>query len=243
MWHKNKIAKEKDNIEYPELVLSSPEGAPWFSFPLSVVNPIRLLISRVGRKGEIPPRLSFTAALRREGVSYVCWAFATTLAYDFETSVCVVDLNWYWPSVLSTKFSAYGGLGAVLAGDTPLKRAVIPTRKSNLAVLPAGSLIMDQRPHFARSAVLKETLLELNKLYDHLVLDVPAVLASNDAIPLASLGTAFCLVIHQGVTSIEEVKSALRDLDHIANMGVVLNRYRSKTPEFILKLMNSYSIA
>lgn len=223
-----------------QLVLPSIDGAPLFAFPMPVIHPIRRLISRLGRKDEIPPNIAFAAALRQEGVSYISWAFAATMAFDLETSVCIVDLNWSWPSDINTRFTISGGLGAVLTGTAALDHAVVPTGKSNLSFLPAGNLPASERAYFARNAVMKEIILELNARYDHLVLDIPAVLASNDAIPLASLATACCLVIRQGVTSMTEVKSALSDLDHIPTLGVVMNKYRFDIPKFVLKFVDPY---
>jgi Mrp family chromosome partitioning ATPase len=236
MWPSKNTRNEL--LEIPELVLTSVDGAPWIAFPQPVIYPIRRLISRLKRKGDIPQRLVFAAALRREGVSYITWAFATTLAFDIETSVCIVDLNWCWPSEIGRKFAISGGIGAVLSGGSGIDHVLVQTGKPNLAYLPAGNLPPAERAYFARSAALRDTLMELNTRYDHLILDVPAVLSCNDAIPLASLGTACCLVIHQGVTSIKEVKSALSDLDHIPNLGVVMNQYRFSTPEFILNFIN-----
>src|SRR5512138_478639 len=103
MLFKNKI--EKVASQAPELVMPSPGGEAWATFPLTVVDPMRRLISRMGRKESIPARLSFVAALRQEGVSYITWAFATTLAYDLKTSVCIVELNWWWPSELSRQIT------------------------------------------------------------------------------------------------------------------------------------------
>jgi Mrp family chromosome partitioning ATPase len=228
----------KEPEKLPELVLPAVDGNPLVIYPMSVIHPIRRLISRLARKGDIPQRIAFASALRQEGVSYIAWAFATTLAFDLETSVCIVDLNWWWPSDIFTKTPGTGGLGAVLAGDATLERVVVQTGKPNLAFLPAGKIPDSERAYFARSAILKDTILELNTRYDHLVLDVPAVLASNDAIPLASLGTACCMVIHQGVTSIKEVKSALSDLDHMPNLGVVMNKYHLDIPNFFLKYVD-----
>ena len=241
MWYLKK--REKKFEEKSQLVVRSPDGAPWAAFPPSVVDPIRRLISRLSRNEQIPARLSFVSALRREGVSYISWAFATTMAHDVETSVCIVDLNWWWPSEFAANFPGSAGLGAVLAGETPLESVVVLTGNPNLAILPAGQIPSEERSYLARSAVLNETLLELNARYDHLILDVPAILASNDAIPLASFGTACCLVIHQGVTAVEEVKSALSDLNHLIHLGVVMNKYHLATPEFILKFINPYSFA
>lgn len=241
MWRRSKKIEKPEGLH--DLILPSPEGAPWAAFPPIVVDPIRRFISRLESKEAIPTRLSFVAALRREGVSYISWAFATTLAHDFETSVCIVDLNWWWPSEFIAKIRGSRGLGPVFTEKTPLERAIVQAGKPNLAILPAGELPLAERAHFARSEVLKEILMELNARYDHLILDIPAVLAANDAIPLASLGTACCLVIYQGVTSIDEVKSALSDLEHIPNLGVVMNRYRLATPRFVQKFVCPSSYA
>jgi Mrp family chromosome partitioning ATPase len=235
-------APKKVEPQVPELILPSPQGETWMAFPWTVVDQMRRLISRLGRKEAIPPRLSFVAALRQEGVTYISSAFATTLAYDVETSVCIVDLNWWWPSELSRKIPACGGLGAVLTGQATLSQAVVKSGKQNLAILPAGELSRHEGALFSRSAILKEIILELAGHYDHLVLDIPSVLASPDAIPLASFGDACCLVIHQGVTSMTDVKTALDDLDHLIQLGAVMNKFHLNTPALIQRFVSPYSI-
>lgn len=236
-WSRN----EKVEPQVPGLVLPSPGDEAWAAFPLTVVDQMRRFTSRLSRKESIPSRLSFVAALRQEGVTYVSQAFATTLACDLETSVCIVDLNWWWPSELSRKVATCGGLGAVLTGDTTLEQAVVHSGKPNLAILPAGELSPQERALYSRSTVLKDTILELAGRYNHLVLDIPSVLASPDAIPLASLADACCLVIQQGVTSVTDVKTALRDLDHIPQLGVVMNKFHLNTPPLIQRFVNPYS--
>src|SRR5215213_4681768 len=168
------LMRKKVELQVPELVLPSPDGKVWAAFPLTVVDPIRRLISRISRKESVPSRLSFVAALRQEGVTYVSWAFATTLAYDAETSVCIVDLNWWWPSELSRRVPACGGLGAVLTKEITLNQAIVNSGKPNLAILPAGELSPNERSLFSRSTILKETILELAARYDHLILDIPS---------------------------------------------------------------------
>lgn len=236
-----RIRKEKVEPQVPGLVLPSPEGEAWAAFPLIVVDQMQRLISRLGRKNAIPSRLSFVAALRQEGVTYVSSAFATTLAYDFEASVCIVDLNWWWPSELSKIVPDCGGLGAVLTRETTLAQAVVKSGKPNLAILPAGELSLQERALYSRSTILKETILELASRYDHLILDIPSILASPDAIPLASLADACCFVIHQGVTSVTDVKTALSDLDHLPQLGAVMNKFHVNTPPFIQRFVNPYS--
>ena len=235
------IRGEKTKSQAPELALGLPDGEDWVAFPWTVVDQMRRLISRMGRKEAPPSRLSFVAALRQEGVTYVSWAYATTLAYDVKTSVCIVDLNWWWPSELSRKVPDCGGLAAVLTKQTTLGQATVNSGIPNLTILPAGELSLHERALFSRSTILKETIMELAARYDHLVLDIPSVLASPDAIPLASLGDACCFVIHQGVTSLTDVKTALSDLDHLPQMGAVMNKFHLNTPRLIQRFVDPYS--
>jgi Mrp family chromosome partitioning ATPase len=232
---------QKSEPQAPELVLPSPDGKAWATFPFTVVNPMRRLISRLSRRESIPERISFVSTLRQEGVTYISWAFATTLAYDLKTSVCIVDLNWWWPSELSRNLASSKGLGCVLTGETSLDEAIVCTGKPNLAILPAGELSLQERSLFARSAALRDVIHELGTRYEHLVLDIPSVIACSDAIPLASLGSACCMVIHQGVTSITEVKAALSDLDHIPQLGVVMNKLHLDIPRSIQRVVDPYS--
>ena len=71
-------------------------------------------------------------------------------------------------------------------------------------------------------------------------MDIPAILATNDAVPLASLGSACCLVIRQGVTWMEDVKLALDEIDHLSIMGVVMNKFKLNTPSFLVKLFSAW---
>jgi Mrp family chromosome partitioning ATPase len=106
-----------------------------------------------------------------------------------------------------------------------------------MALVPAGELPIERRPVIARSQVLLQIMEQLSKEFDHLILDVPAVRATTDAVPLASLGDACCLVIRQGVTNAEDVRLALDEIDHLPILGVILNQVMLKTPKAILKFI------
>jgi Mrp family chromosome partitioning ATPase len=125
------------------------------------------------------------------------------------------------------------GLAAVLTGAMPLHEALVPTALPNLALLPAGIIPSSQRPALARGDALKKCIEQLSRRFDHILLDVPAILSSSDAIALASLGTACCLVIRQGITPINSVRRALDDVKHLAMLGVVLNQTRTFLPGWV----------
>ncbi|MCB8983681.1 MAG: CpsD/CapB family tyrosine-protein kinase [Ardenticatenaceae bacterium] len=228
------------NAPVPSLSIASDVGrsetAPWLTFPGEVVRSYRHMLARLTRTEALPSRLALVSTLREEGVTYSALALGTVLAADTAVSVCVVELNWHWPgqqTLLADVTSP--GLAGVLAEEASLDEALVQTHLPNLALLPAGEMEVGKRPYTARSSQLKLYLDELGKRYDHLLLDTPAILATSDAIPLASLSNGSCLVIKQGVTSIENTKRALDDIAHLHILGVILNQVIVKTPKLFLK--------
>ena len=252
------------------LTLRTADGAPLYTFPGSVINSMRHLETSLMYKGALPARIAMVAALRQEGVTYTTLALATTLAYDLDVRVCVVDLNWSSPGVrtepppentiseirprklfrakklksgssaannesenMAIQASGMTGLAAVLMGNATLDEALIQTALPNLMLLPAGNLPPAQRPAMARHDTLKACIKQLSRRFDHILLDVPAILGTSDAIALASLSTACCVVIRQGVTPVSQVRRALDDLKHLSMLGVVLNQARMSLPNWV----------
>jgi MinD-like ATPase involved in chromosome partitioning or flagellar assembly len=195
---------------------------------------------------------------------------ATTLAYDLAVRICVVELNWWSPSIrtespsegatsmakprrlfrtkqpkadnstantestgTAMQLSGTTGLAAVLLGNATLDEALVQTALPNLMLLPAGDLPPNQRPAIARHDTLKACIKQLSRRFDHILLDVPAILGTSDAIALASLSTACCVVVRQGVTPISYVRRALDDVKHLSILGVVLNQARMSLPNWI----------
>jgi hypothetical protein len=65
------------------------------------------------------------------------------------------------------------------------------------------------------------------------------VLASSDAIRLAQLADAYALVVRHGVTTTRQVESALDELMGIPPLGVILNRYATRIPVFLRRLVGA----
>lgn len=129
------------------------------------------------------------------------------------------------------------GLAAVLTEELTLEQALVQTALPNLALLPAGNLSPAQRPAIARSDTLRSCIAQLSRRFDHILLDVPAILATSDAIALASLGTACCVVVRQGVTPVNNVRRALDDIKHLSVLGVLLNQSRTALPRWVNALI------
>lgn len=199
---------------------------------------MRQMLTRMVASGQWPRAVALTSALRGEGVSYTAIALSAVLSLDTTTPVCLVETNWYWPSPLAVENRglASGGLAAVLEGELELDDALVRVQDSQLVVLPAGQMAparatIDQwRVTAARSPEIKAIIAELRERFEYIVLDVPSVLATSDAIALAGLADACCLVVHQGVTPAPIVQEALGAIRHLPVLGVIMNHVRVHMP-------------
>ncbi len=225
------------------LALQVEGGAYTLKFPAEVVEGLRRTLSRLISQKTLPSCLALVSSLRQEGVTYLSRAMAVTMANDMGVTVCVVELNWWNPdhSLLMPSEKdgpeQYSGLAGILAQELNLDEAILHTNLPNMDILPAGKMPTATRPVFARSTQLKEILYQLSEQYECLILDIPAITFTNDAVPLASLGDACCLVVHQGVTPVDKVRSALDEVDHLKILGVIMNKTHIATPSFFLHLI------
>jgi Mrp family chromosome partitioning ATPase len=210
--------------------LLTAAGSPAYSFPVNVIDNLRYLIARIQRTQPFPTRLALASALRGEGVTYLTYALGTTLAHDRPSQVCVVDLNWHWPGQSPFASQVNLGLAGVLSGEAALEDVITPTSLANLWVLPAGRLEADKRALVAGSAVLHQQIEQISQRFDHLIIDLPAVLSTSDSITLAALSTAMCLVIKQGVTNDSDVRAALDVISHLPILGTILNQVSYHAP-------------
>jgi len=165
-------------------------------------------------------------------------ALVTIMAHDLSRRVCLVDLNWWWPSQTMHDLAAHRpGILPLLYGEVQQEAAIVQTNHLNLKILPAGNLPITQRSVIAQSTALQTLIDDLSGSVDHLILDIPAILTTSDAIPLASLGNACCAVIHQGISPRSTVSQALGEINHMPMLGIVLNRVQTVTPPWLLKVI------
>lgn len=230
--------KKQKNDNFPILSVPDKSGAPGLSFSGEIVENVRYVYTRIGNKeGKLPKSLSIVSALREEGVTTISQAMAATLAFDLRARVCWVDLNWWWPSTSALIDPELPGLSNVLAGEANLTDVIVRTGWRSFYMIPAGKLPRESRPVVARTPHLKALMGDISRKFDYVVYDIPAILSTNDAVPLASLGSECCLVIRQGVTAVEDVRSALDEIARLNIVGVILNRVKIRTPESLLRLL------
>jgi Mrp family chromosome partitioning ATPase len=229
------LKSKKQVLEVPELVVPQIKDFPAQKYSGEVIDSLRQLISKLNQKDNLPKSIALTAALRQEGVSYLSQALAAAIAHDLGRRVCLVELNYWWPNPDLMFIDENHTLSAVIKGRTNIHKAAVATGWPDFNILPAGDIQLHSRPKVANSEIIKGILAELEDIYDHLILDIPAVLATTDAVTLTALASTTCLVIHQGVTHAEDVTQALDLIEHVNIAGVILNRSRFAAPAKLLR--------
>ena len=219
-------------------LLQRAQGDALYAFAPITIDAIRYMTTRLMATNELPKRCAVVSALREEGVTYTALALALTLAHDTDRRVCYIDLNWWWPATrLWAMPAAELGVSTLLKNETTLPETLIATNYNNLSLLLGGNLPAAQRPVVARSTALSALVAQVGAQFDHLILDIPAILTTSDAIPLTSLGDATCVVVRHGVSTSGLTRQALQQIDHVATLGVILNRTQAQTPSWLLKLI------
>lgn len=245
------------------LTVSALDGRLNHTFAPDVIQSFRYMATNLTLNNELPARIALIAALRGEGVTHTAVALGATIASDTGRRICVVELNWWAPGMLnlldprranlatpkkkkkntpSTESSEpllpdHPRIEHVLAGEADLDVAIIHTNIPTLDLIPAGDIPVSRRPATARCSTLRDVLAQLTERYDHLLLDVPAVRITSDAIVLAALSSACIVVTQQGTTSITPVQQALDDVKTLSILGVVLNKVTIYMPDWIRGLV------
>lgn len=124
-------------------------------------------------------------------------------------------------------------------GNATLDEIIQPTMNPRLSLIGPGVVPPARRPAIARSRELDKVIRQIAGRFDYVVLDIPPVLASSDAISLAKLADANVLVVHQGVTTTDQVESALEELDGTESLGVILNKFDSRIPTGLRKIVGA----
>jgi polysaccharide biosynthesis transport protein len=170
-----------------------------------------------------------------EGVTTVSRTLAAMIAHDLEANVCWVDLNFTDDS-RGAPLSDHASLADVLSERATIESALEPTSNPRLALLNAGTVARSRRPVLARSPLLTDLFAALDQTFQYVVMDVPPLLASSEALNLVRHARAYLMVVGHGSTTVPQVRRTAQELRSIPSLGVVLNRFQPNMPKRLLRL-------
>jgi capsular exopolysaccharide synthesis family protein len=139
--------------------------------------------------------------------------------------VLLIDTNFRKPALYDVfNLKNLPGLTNVLAGQILLRECIHKTEIGRLEFMTSGP-ILHHSAEMLGSPAMKELLESAYKIYDKVILDVPAVLDSADAKMLASFCDGSLLIIRGGKTKDKSVIEAKRLLDmaRVHVMGAIIN--------------------
>jgi len=190
-----------------------------------------LLLSNLGA----PPKvIMVTSARPQEGKTTTSINTAIVLAQK-GVRVLLMDADLRRPSVHKTMgMGPRSGLSNVLTGSATLQQTITTsTILPNLFIMPAGTPPPNPAELLA-SSNMRDLIVELREMYDHIVIDTPPTLSVTDAVVLSPRADATILVIRSGQTTKQALRRA-RDIlmqvnAHIA--GVLLNAVDLTSPDY-----------
>src|ERR1700686_3171066 len=193
--------------------------------------PTSLLLSNLGA----PPKvIMVTSARPQEGKTTTSINTAIVLAQK-GVRVLLVDADLRRPSVHKTLgMGPRSGLSNVLTGSATLQQTITTSPiLPNLFIMPAGTPPPNPAELLA-SSNMRDLIVELRELYDHIVIDTPPTLSVTDAVVLSPRADATILVIRSGQTTKPALRCA-RDIlmqvnAHVA--GVLLNAVDLTSPDY-----------
>jgi Mrp family chromosome partitioning ATPase len=217
------------------LVLTTETGEVVHEAASPVAESLRYMMGRLrlGDGTDLPERLGITSSIGGEGVTFVARSLALVVANDTGRRVCLVDLNWWAPEPWPGDDGSQPGLADVIRDGLPLDNALIPTGTPGLSFLPPGQAAVAERPLLANSTELDKALVELSETFDHVLIDLPAIRSTSEALRLAESCRSVAVVVTQGVTPEDEVKAVVDELHAINLLGVILNRNSTKIPRVL----------
>ncbi len=164
-----------------------------------------------------------TSAVAGEGKTSTILNLAWAIAQSKEKRVLVIDGDLRRPSVssyLGLDFEL--GFGEVINEVSEALPSIVRVADSSLYILSSGRESAQPAESLSKERV-GETLNELRKYFDYILIDAPPVVAFADARLLANHADAVIIVVRAGLAGHSTVERAIEALPSNRILGVVLN--------------------
>ena len=227
----------------PDLIPESSWDAGMLRYddiPLELGEAIRTIVNRyeLRHAERLPTTIAVTSALHGEGVTTVSQALSTLLAQETGQYVCWVDCSWLAPDQGQDVPTGRPGLLEILADRAKILSAfqTAPDLPQLMSLSP-GPVPESKRNMIARSPEFDRLLDVLTSEFDHVVFDIPPVLANANGLALVRRSDASLFVVRHRSTSVRQFRRALDATEPTPNLGVVLNRFRTSIPRRLRSLL------
>jgi len=171
------------------------------------------------------------------GCNWLCAVTARLLARSTPGSVCLVEGNLRSPSLIDTfQFDGDEGLSDSLRLESPIREFTRQLGPDNLWLLPAGAPSQDSMVLLS-SDRMRETIGELRREFDYLIVSAPPLSAFADGMVLGGMADGVVLVLEANSTRREAALRVTENLrtTNIPVLGAVLNNRTFPIPTALYK--------
>jgi protein-tyrosine kinase len=223
-------ARSFQQIALDERVLEENRVLPKVT-DYAALRAYKILRTRLLRRLEANQWRSFavTGVTAGEGKTLTALNLALALAQDVNTCVFLVDLDLQRPRVASylgmSGLHGEKGLSDYLLGDESMDNIIYSPGIERLAVIPNFQPLQQSSELLASPRMLDLLHMLENETPRRIVIfDMPPILASDDVLAFAPQLDGLLLVVGEGATSRDSLRSAKEVLAEMNLLGVVLNR-------------------
>lgn len=217
-----------------DLEVTGVDGTPLATVPGSARAEMRSLVTRADvRDGGFPATVAVTAPVGGEGTSFVARALAAVLALDLGRSTCLVSFTPDADDAVTADHEVGPGIRGLFTGTASAEEVMQRTGAETLRLLGTGTVAGPVDRDRIRPA--DEVLAELVDHVDHVVLDLPPVSRSMEAMVMAGAADGALVVARQRMTRVDQVERTVADLGGSRLLGVVLNDHRTAMPSFLAR--------
>lgn len=175
--------------------------------------------------------LAITSPKENAGKSFSAINLAISIALEENNSVLLADFDFRRPSLQKYfGIDITQGLSDYFYNNSPLSDILIrPEEESllpdNLVLLPAGNKVSRSAELLSSSKMVK-LVRELKTRYSNriIIIDLPPLLDTADAMTFLKNADAALLVISEGESTVDQIKQSMQLIDEKMFLGAVLNK-------------------
>jgi capsular exopolysaccharide synthesis family protein len=186
---------------------------------------------------EGPKVVVFAGIDHGSGCSQICVSVAETLSSSAQRPVCLLEANFRSPALANIfETTHHRGLTNALRVEGPVDSFAEPLSHEHLWLISSGNLTGDSADLLTTER-FRETITELRKTFDFVIVDAPPLSLYADAISVGQLADGLVLVLEAGASRREaatDVAAKLRSLN-IPILAAVLNKREFPIPEPIYR--------
>lgn len=181
-------------------------------------------------------RLAVTSPGPKAGKTLTSINLAISIARDGDQRVVLIDADLRKPSIsLELGLDTTVGLIDHLATGVPLEElAVAPEDIANLTIVPGRRVDPSEvRPELLNSKRMAALLDRISRSSEPtiVIVDLPPVFVGDDVILVAEHMDCVLLIVEEGSTDVEELKTAAELLEDFNLIGTVLNKSTERRRE------------